>query len=115
MNSWRTSRWAGVTPNHLYYSTMRELIEGLLARGAKILVVDSGKTVKGWLCYEVKDGRIVLHYLYCKDIYHQSGVEQALLDAVPAEKPGWFTFYLHRFAKDRLWQHAPEMARRKNL
>jgi len=115
LNSWRTSRHAGCIPNNLYFSTTRTVIEDLIARGATILVCDAGKTLKGWICGEVKDGRSVVHYLYCKDPYLRSGVEDRLLDALPGKKPGWFTFYLHRFGKDRSWTHAPEIARRKHL
>lgn len=115
LNSWRTSKWAGVVRNCDYYSTTRSVIEDLIARGAVLLVADAGPTLLGWVCAEEKDGRAVLHYLYTKDAYLRLGVEERLLDAVPGVKPGFFTFYLHRFAKSVGWSFAPEIARRKSL
>lgn len=114
LNQWRASRWAGVVPNHLYYPTQRALIDGLIARGAVILVADEGRTLLGWACGEVKDGRTVLHYARTKDPYAQWEIDRALVAALPGEKPGFLTHWLPRYAKDG-WTHAPEMARRKDL
>ncbi len=114
LNSWRTSRYAGVIPNNLYYSTTRSLIEDLITRGAQVLVCDAGPTVKGWVCYEVKNGKTVCHMSYVKDCYLRSGVEEQLMAALPGTSPGFMTFYQPRLAKLG-WSHTPEIARRKSL
>jgi hypothetical protein len=115
LNSWRMSRYAGIVRNNDYYATTRTAIEDLIARGAQILVADAGPTLLGWICGEVKNGTTVHHYCYVKDPYLQLGIEESLLAALPGVKPGFFTFYQHRLGKDRVWRHAPEMARRKTL
>jgi ribosomal protein S18 acetylase RimI-like enzyme len=113
LNDWRTSKYAGVLRNCDYYEATRTLIEDLIARGAKLLVAEH-KSFLGFICYELKDDKAVIHYRYVKDAFRRQGVEQLLLDAVPA-KSGWFTFYDADLAKNRDWKHAPEIARRKSL
>lgn len=121
LNSWRTNRYAGVVPNHLYYSTHRTLIEDLIARGATIVVADTGKKLKngkafilGFACAEEKDGICILHYTTTKDPFLRRGVEAALIEALPGRKPGRITHHLDRFTSAG-WLHTPAMARRKVL
>ena len=115
LNSWRQSKYAGVIRNNDYYETQRSVIEDLIARGATLIVADAGRTLFGWACSELKDGLTVVHFVWVKDIYLRKGVEEALLDALPGTKPGFFTHYLHALGKNREWRWAPEMARRKTL
>ncbi len=115
LNSWRTSKHAGVIPNHLYYDTTRTLIEDLIARGAILIVAEVQGVLLGFAAGEVKDGKTVLHYCYCKDVFHRTGVEDKLIAALPGEKPGWFTFYQNRIGALKEWRWAPEIARRKTL
>jgi GNAT superfamily N-acetyltransferase len=115
MDSWRTSRYAGVVRNNDYYTVTRSVIEDLLARGAVVLVADAGPSLLGFACGEEKDGVTVMHYIYVKDPFHGFGVEEKLLEALPGRKPGFFTFFLHRLGKLKAWRHAPEIARRKSL
>ena len=117
LKDWRTSKWAGVIPNHMYFETQRVLIEDLLARGAKVKVAyPTGRedVILGWACSELKEGKCVLHYLYTKDPFLGLGVSTLLLASLPGEKPGFLT---HRIQgkEFREWRHAPEMARRKSL
>lgn len=114
LNSWRTSPWAGVIPNNLYYPTQRELIDQLIARGAVIHVADEGRTLLGWACCEVKDDVCVLHYTWTKDIYLGRGVEDQLLESLPGRKPGFITHMIPRLAKAK-WKHVPAIARRPAL
>ncbi len=119
MRSWRSSKWAGVIPNNLYFETMRTLIEDLITRGAKITVAahqDDPDLILGWACYEIKEGRTVLHYLYIRDAYVGSSqsIFDELLAKMPGDKPGFLTFKLpHKDLKT--WTHAPEIARRLAL
>lgn len=114
LQSWRTSPYAGVVPNHLYYEVHRVLIEDLLARGAMVVVAtprSDQSRIEGWACSEVKDGVTVLHYLYTRG---NATLIDPLLDALPGSKPGFITHSLPdpRF---RTWRWVPEMARRKDL
>lgn len=115
LNSWRTSKYAGTIPNHLYYDTMRTCIEDLIARGAVVLVAEYKGEMLAWACGEVKDGRTVLHYQYTKDAFLRRGLEDTLINSLPGELPGFVTFATDRFIRDRKWQWVPEMARRQKL
>jgi GNAT superfamily N-acetyltransferase len=117
MKAWRTSKWAGVIPNHMYYEVQRTLIEDLIARGAALLVAyPEGKddVILGWACGEEKDEATVLHFVYVKDPFLGLGIAGRLVDALPGTKPG---FISHRIASKewKEWRHVPEMARRKLL
>lgn len=115
LNSWRKSRYAGVYRNCDYYQMQRSVIEDLVGRGAVINVADAGPTLLGFACGEVKEGVCVCHYVFVKDVYHNLGIDDALLNSLPGSKPGYFSFMLPLFSKDRVWSHTPEMARRKHL
>lgn len=124
LKSWRKSRYAGVIPNHLYYATYRATIESLVARGAELKVAchpSNEDHILGWSCTEVtSDGFSVVHYLYVKDCFFNLGVESELLDNLPGEKPGFYTFN-YKQVKESLeakWPNsrftwAPEIGRRK--
>lgn len=112
LKGWRTSKYAGVIPNNLYFDTQRALIEDLIARGARIVVAhppDNDDKILGWACGEQKDNLCVLHYIYTK-----TDVSRVLLDALPGAKPGFIT---HRLPDKefRTWKWIPELARRKAL
>lgn len=117
LKSWRTSKWAGVIPNHLYFDTQRVLIEELLSRGAKLhIAYPSGREdiILGWACSEEKEGKTVLHYLYTKDPFIGLGIPALLLASLPGAKPGFITHKLP-LKETKEWRHTPEMARRKSL
>jgi hypothetical protein len=117
LKDWRTSKWAGVIPNHLYFETQRVLIEDLFARGAQVKIAyPEGRedVILGWACAEVKEGKTVLHYLYTKDPFIGLGIPDLLLAALPGTKPGFVTHRLP-LKETKEWRHAPEMARRKSL
>lgn len=116
LNSWRTSKWAGVVPNHLYYDTQRALISGLLERGATLRVVTFASApdmILGWVCYEYKDGATILHYIYSRDPYLAPDLTRFLMDTTIGPV-GLLTHQQGNKAL-RKWKHCPEIARRKSL
>lgn len=117
LKSWRTSKWAGTVPNHLYFDVQRTLLEDLIARGACIKIAyPTGREdiILGWACGEEKEGKTVLHYLYTKDPFIGLGIPDLLLAALPGAKPGFVTHKLS-LKETKEWRHTPEMARRKSL
>lgn len=117
LKSWRLSKFAGTVPNHLYFETQRQLLEGLLGRGAKVSVAypeGHEDAILGWICYEEKEGKAVIHYVYIKDSYAGLGVADQLVESVPGAKPGFITHKMF-LASLKDWIHAPEIARRKSL
>lgn len=122
LETWRLSKFAGVVPNNLFFEVHRTLLEDLIARGARFGVAcheDKPDVILGWSCYEVKEDKNVLHYLFVRDSHPDvpgPGAETALtlINALPARSPGWLTHKLFHPAL-RGWLHTPEMARRKTL
>lgn len=120
LKSWRKSKYAGVIPNNLYYSTYRSTIENLVARGAELTVAcpeNNDDHILGWICHEkTSDSFAVIHYLYVKDPFMKQGIDGLLLDCVGGSKPGFYTFNYAQVAnvcrKDG-WRWTPEIARRK--
>lgn len=117
--SYRTSDWAGTIPNHLYVPTMREMVGGLVARGAKILAAVVAGRVLGWVCYETSSrNEAVLHFCYVKDPFRRRGLGKTLLAKAIGESPVLLYTHRTRFSKVLLPKSAryvPEIARRKEL
>ncbi len=121
LRSYRSSKWAGITPNHLYFDVTRVCINQLLDRGAKILIAHaptSEDAIIGFLCYEqLKNGEVAVHYCYVKDPYRRAGVASRLIARVYTdhEKPLYYTFRTDfaKYFKGIRLGFAPEIARRK--
>ena len=117
--SWRSSKYAGVVPNNRYFELMRETVENLVGRGARLLVAVASGRLLGFICYEMTtDGLPVCHYIYVKDPYFKFGVGELLRDeAFPNMlEPGFITFkspIVMKYFSD--FKHAPEIARRKDI
>lgn len=117
LRSWRKSPWAGVIPNNVYYPLTRSNIEQLVGRGAQFTVAclsSAPERILGWVCYEQVGPKAVVHYLYVKDPYLSLGIGEQLVERVPGEQPGLYT-YRYRQVVDACpgWWHTPEVARRK--
>lgn len=116
--SWRTSEWSGTTPNHLQPMVTRELVGGLIARGAHIEVAAIGERIAGYVCYEHKGSDSVVHWVYVKDPYRRAGLGKALVQFATREATGVFYTHRTRYSKyimPAVARFAPEIARRKDL
>lgn len=121
MRSYRDADSAGVVPNHLWPSVMLEMLDGLAARGMRVLVLCSRErpdVLLGFVATEaVKDGT-ALHYLFVKRDFRRRGLGAGLLAA--ADLPSR-VFTTHRTPSgERLlrrvrisWKWAPEICRRR--
>lgn len=109
--SYRKNEYAGIIPNHLYYNTMLQAVEGLIGRGASIDVAVEGETILGWICHEVtSDGFAVVHFWYVKERYTKFNVLPQLMDRVQGKKPGFKTAGIRVPGS---WAFRPEIARRE--
>lgn len=119
VDSWKRSPWAGCMPNHRAKAWITESIEDLVKNGATITVAFEDEVpdaIVGFACHgpSTLDGKAVLHYLYVKELLRPLGVQSALMDAVPGERPGFYTYRTKQCAEAAEgWVHAPEIARRK--
>lgn len=116
--SWRTSEYAGTVPNHLQPTVVRELLGGLLARGAKITVAVIGSRIAGYVCHERKGKQAVIHWAYVKDPFRRQGIGSSLVLFVSDLDDEIFYTHRTRYSKYILPANAkflPEIARRKDL
>jgi hypothetical protein len=113
--TWRTSPWAGTVRNDEYFASINSTIEGLIIRGAQILVAELNNRLLGFICYEVlAESECCVHYLFVKDPFIRFNIAGELLNAAPGTKPGFYTHRYHQVAEVCTgWRHAPEIARRK--
>lgn len=121
LKSFKRSKHAGVLPNNKYMAYYKEVIDQLLARGMKILVI-ANKTnntqLLGFIAYEqTAHAQTVVHYIYVKDVLWNQGVGTLLLRSASVTRgvPYFYTFrtYHSRYLTDGY--HNPGLARRKNL
>lgn len=116
LNEWRTSKYAGVIPNHLYYETQRTLIEDLLGRGASVVIAQdpADGRISGWAVGELKTDTAVVHYLYVRSGSQPRGLVQSLISRLPGAKPGFVTHHLP-YVELKTYRWVPELARRAHL
>lgn len=118
IRSYRESPWAGVVPNHRFFEVMHEAIEGLIARGTKV-VVACAKTdttrILGWVAYERLHDGVACHYVYVKDPFRRRGLATELLKHATAQVDArhFYTFRTRQSAYFPGWQYEPAIARRK--
>lgn len=88
-HSWSVKR---IEPS-LYYRYQQKLAEELLTRSTVLVACDelAPDVIWGWICAEVINDALVVHYCYTKEIFRARGVASALvkqiLDAEAAQ--GW--------------------------
>jgi len=117
IKSYRQSDWAGVVPNHLFFSVMRETIGGLIARGAKLVGASVAGRLLGYVCYEHKgEDTAVLHYVYVKDPFRRKGLGKRLVSMAVGDRENCLYTARTRHSKFvARGAYAPEVARRKVL
>lgn len=123
IKSFRESPWAGVVPNNQFYDVTRSAIEGLLERGARLVVACSKADpdqILGWSCTEKVRGGDAAHFVYVKDPYRRRGLATELIQhGTPfTAQEGDRRFYTFRtrcasYFATRGWVHEPAIARRK--
>jgi hypothetical protein len=120
LRSYRESPYAGCIPNNRFFDIMHEAVEGLLARGAKVEVAcakhDPDK-ILGWLCGEIINEELCLHFCYVKDPYRRMGLMTELLDRLDETHKEGKRMYTFKTAASKWlpkkWWFVPEVARRK--
>lgn len=118
--SYRSSPWAGVVPNNLWFPVCRAAVTGLLERGAMVTVARAAGRVLGYVIHEHKGPDVVLHMVYVKDPFRRTGLARRLLTrcgAYGAERV-FYTFKTRSaplVLKGLRSTYAPEIARRREL
>ena len=118
--SFKTSPHAGPVPNNEWHNIMKSVLDGVLDRGALIVMLVSDEDsdhILGWVCYEkAASGVSVVHYVFVKEgLRELHGYGKALLGVAAT---GFFVYTcktpLGRFLEAG-GDHVPAILRRKNL
>ncbi len=120
--SMKNSEFAGVCPNNEWHRLMKMVLDGVLDRGAEIVVAVSDEDrdhILGWTCYERSlSGVSVVHYVFVKDDFREDhGIGKALL-GIAAQGYFVYTCSTHDaryLTKGRKCKFVPGIIRRKNL
>lgn len=75
-------------PDSRFFLHRDLVVKALLVR-AQVRVAalpDSDVTILGWICWETLSDETLLHYIYVKDAFRNSGVGRSLLATVPPGK-----------------------------
>lgn len=102
-------------PNSIFYFTHHKIIEDLLSRATILVLCDSKDedSIVGWVCSEVMDGALVVHYAYIKYRYRNKGLLRQLMGVLQEKLMPAAIFYTHttgpweRIAKTHGWIYNP--------
>jgi hypothetical protein len=118
--SYRSSLYAGPCPNHLWHEQMKSVLDGVLDRGAYIVMAvadDDRDHILGWACFErSKCGVSVVHYVFVKDDWREEyGLGRTLLQLCA---DGFYIYTCSTKDGSRISQggkFVPSIIKRKNL
>lgn len=84
LKSFRDGYFNGTVSNRVYYNQHHKILESLVPRASVLVACNAEQPdqIFGWICFEVLDRHLVLHYLYVKDAFRQIGMAQKLFDFV---------------------------------
>lgn len=85
-NSWLESFRQGgymnaTVPNRVYFNQHHRILEKIVPRSRILVACNSTDTrqVFGWICAELMDRHLVIHYIYIKDDFRQMGIASRLV------------------------------------
>lgn len=90
LRSFRDAPFVRGVPNNIFYYQHHKVLEHLIPRSIVVVACseDDPDLIVGWVCAELVDTALVVHYVYVKHDYRRMGVAKALLTfLVDAEKP----------------------------
>ncbi len=105
--------------NDLYYKWHHKVVDELLDRSHVIMLCDAGNPdhIIGWVCAEVSDQAVIVHYVYVKYTHRKNGFARALVNVLlESEKPamvlythktGGCRFALEHLELDKEWVYNP--------
>lgn len=70
-------------PSQEYWDTWNAIVGGLL-ESAHVTVADEDGLIAGFICWELGDDGVVVHYLYVRLMMRGQGVARALVESLPA-------------------------------
>lgn len=84
LNSFRDGYFNSTVPNRVYFNQHHKILEQLLPTSTTLVACNSENPghIFGWLCFQIVDRVMILHYVYIKNLMREQGIAQRLFDYV---------------------------------
>lgn len=89
LQSFRDGYFVGSVPNRVYFNQHHKILEKLLPRSICIVAcnADDPDHIYGWVCAEVVDQHLILHYIYVKDSLRRFGIAKRMIQKLLKDLP----------------------------
>jgi GNAT superfamily N-acetyltransferase len=83
--------------NRVYYQRHQELLEQLIPRSSVFVAAneEDPSQVVGWICYELYENVLYLHYIYVKLAFRRFGIASLLMDQILKHEHRGLVFHSH--------------------
>jgi len=84
LNSFRDGYFNATVPNRVYYNQHHKVLERLVPSSTILVACNSERPqqIFGWLCFQVVDNVLILHYVYVKNMFREQGIAARLFNYV---------------------------------
>lgn len=82
LKSFRESGFmVNTVPNRVYFNQHHKILEKIIPRSRILVACNSmdPDQIFGWICAEIMDRHLVIHYIYVKDAFRQMGIASRLV------------------------------------
>jgi len=117
LKSFRDGYWARGIPNNIYYYNQHKILEQLLPKGIVLVACNEQDPdqILGYVCAEVVDTALVIHYMYVKHPFRKFGIATKLVMLLEQSEKPPAIMYTHKtaaakaiiLAKELKWIYNP--------
>ena len=115
LRSFRDGYLVRSIPNTVYYYQHHKILEALLPRSVVLIACneENPDQILGWICAEVVDTALVIHYMYVKQPFRKFGIAKRLVgileesESPPAVMVTHSTPISRPIIKDKGWVYNP--------
>ena len=112
-SSWLKSNRYGYmvqsVPNTVYYHQHHKVLEQIIPRSVVLVACnhEDPDQILGWMCAEVVDTAMVVHYVYVKKSFRRFGLAKRLIDTMAKveDPPAFMATHSNRDIRDTLERH----------
>lgn len=86
LKSFRDGYFNATVGNDVYFNQHHKILERLIPQSVVLVACNANQPsqIFGWMCFQVVDRHLVLHYVYVKDFFRKMGVARRLFNYVMA-------------------------------
>ena len=82
LESFRDGYFNSTVPNRVYFHEHHKILEAILPRSQVLVMCNAERPdqILAWMCYELVDNVMVVHYVYVKNLLRKKGLAWRLFD-----------------------------------